>query len=427
MADPEQEQQAEGPQHGKSPDSSRPYHRYRRRRYNQHPKQKPQQQSSQDDAELVQSDQGDAATSGHSAQAQSRPEGEQSQGQAQQDENRQRGQSHRQEHQQRQRHGQNQGAQGHQGQGRKPDLSIVIPLYNEAESIPDLARQLRDALQRVGGNYEVLFIDDGSTDNSYQALRDLHFQNRRMKVIRFRRNFGKSAALAVGFAQASGAIVVTMDADLQDDPSEIPNLVRKIRDGYDLVSGWKKKRYDPITKTIPSRFFNFVTSTMTGFKLHDFNCGLKAYRSEVVKEVEVYGELHRFIPALAHWRGFRVGEIPVQHHRRRFGKTKFGPGRFFKGFLDLLTVLFTTRYIRRPLHFFGGWGTFSFIVGFAVDLWLTIEKIFNSVALSNRPIFFLGILLMIVGVQLISIGLLGEMISKGQQGREGYSIRETLL
>ncbi len=310
---------------------------------------------------------------------------------------------------------------------RKPDISVVVPLFNEAESIPDLSRQLRDVLQRQGGNYEVIFVDDGSTDNSYQILRDIHRINRRMKAIRFRRNFGKSAALAVGFTHAEGAIVVTMDADLQDDPAEIPNLVKKIREGYDLVSGWKKKRFDPITKTIPSRFFNFVTSIMTGFKLHDFNCGLKAYRNEVLKEIEVYGELHRFIPALVHWRGFRVREIPVQHHKRKYGKTKFGPGRFFKGFLDLLTVLFTTRYIRRPLHLFGGWGIFSFLVGFGIDVWLSVEWFLKLTSLSNRPIFFLGILMMIVGIQLISIGLLGEMISKGQQNREGYSIREKLL
>ena len=245
-----------------------------------------------------------------------------------------------------------------------------------------------------------------------------------MKAIRFRRNFGKSAALSVGFAHAGGAIVITMDADLQDDPQEIPNLVRKIREGYDLVSGWKKKRYDPITKTVPSRFFNFVTSMMTGIKLHDFNCGLKAYRSEVLKEIDIYGEQHRFIPALVHWRGFRIGEIPVQHHRRKFGKTKFGPGRFFKGFLDLITVLFTTRYIKRPLHLFGGWGIFAFLIGFGINLWLSIEKLVYLTPLGNRPLFFLGILLMIVGIQLISIGLLGEMISKGQQGRDGYSIRE---
>ncbi|MGD0339192.1 MAG: glycosyltransferase family 2 protein [Bacteroidota bacterium] len=372
-------------QPGKPPEKSRPYYRYRRRRFQRPPRQKRQPE------QPIES----VSVETHQPVSTAHPEHPQK--------------------------------PIPPVQIRKPDISVVIPLFNEAESLPDLSRQLRDVLQHQGGNYEVIFVDDGSTDNSYQILRDIHRINRRMKAIRFRRNFGKSAALAVGFTHAEGAIIVTMDADLQDDPTEIPNLVKKIREGYDLVSGWKKKRYDPITKIISSRFFNFVTSVMTGFRLHDFNCGLKAYRSEVLKEIEVYGELHRFIPALVHWRGFRVGEIPVQHHRRKYGKTKFGPGRFLKGFLDLLTMLFTTRYIRRPLHLFGGWGIFSFLAGFCIDLWLSIEWLLNLTALSNRPIFFLGILFMIVGIQFISIGLLGEMISKGQQTHDSYSIREKLL
>ena len=216
-----------------------------------------------------------------------------------------------------------------------------------------------------------------------------------------------------------------MDADLQDDANEIPHLVNEIKKGFDLVSGWKKKRFDPISKTIPSRIFNFVTSLLTGISLHDFNCGLKAYRREVVKEIKVYGELHRFIPALAHWSGFKIGEIPVQHHARKYGKTKFGIGRFWKGFLDLITVLFTTRYLRRPLHLFGFWGIVFFLGGFSIDLYLTILKITEGASLSNRPLFFAGVLLIIVGVQFVSIGLVGEMISKTRQRIESeYSVKE---
>jgi glycosyltransferase involved in cell wall biosynthesis len=385
MADQEQEQPSREQQPGKPSEKSRSYYRYRRRRF-QHPQKQRQQAEPTPVSEQEKTPPSIPVTPREQLQK-----------------------------------------QVSQVQSKKPDISVVIPLFNEAESLPDLSRQLRDVLQRQGGNYEVIFVDDGSTDNSYQVLRDIHRMNRRMKAIRFRRNFGKSAALSVGFAHAGGGIVITMDADLQDDPAEIPNLIRKIREGYDLVSGWKRKRYDPIVKKISSRFFNFITSIMTGFRLHDFNCGLKAYRSEVLREIEVYGELHRFIPALVHWRGFRITEIPVQHHKRRFGKTKFGPGRFFKGFLDLITVLFTTRYIRRPLHLFGGWGIAAFLAGFGIDVWLTIEWFLKLTALSNRPIFFLGILLMIVGIQFISIGLLGEMISKGQQSHEGYSIREKLF
>jgi hypothetical protein len=218
-----------------------------------------------------------------------------------------------------------------------------------------------------------------------------------------------------------------MDADLQDDPQEIPNITRKLKEGFDLVSGWKKIRFDPLlTKNLPSKLFNMVTSLMTGIRLHDFNCGLKGYRNDVVKEVKVYGELHRFIPALATWSGFRVTEIPVQHHKRKFGKTKYGPGRFLKGFLDLLTVVYVTRYIRRPLHFFGLIGSVSFFAGFAIDLWLSVLKIFFNEPLGNRPMFFLGILLIIVGIQFVSIGLLGEMLSRSQYEKETYSVRDTL-
>ncbi|MCX6138621.1 MAG: glycosyltransferase family 2 protein [Ignavibacteriales bacterium] len=309
---------------------------------------------------------------------------------------------------------------------QRVDYSVVIPLFNEEESLRDLSEQLKVVLTRLGGRYEIIFIDDGSTDNSFRVLRDLHFKNKRIKVISFRRNYGKSAALMVGFQKAQGDFVITMDADLQDDPAEIPNLVKQLRAGFDVVSGWKKKRNDPITKTVPSKFFNFVTSMATGIKIHDFNCGLKAYRKEVTKSVNVYGELHRYIPALAHWLGFRIGEVPVQHRPRKFGKSKFGAGRLFKGGLDLLTVLFTTRYMTRPLHFFGVWGMISAMAGFFLDAYLAVEWMLGRTALSNRPLFIVGLILIIVGVQFVSLGLLGEMITKGQNSEKEYSIREVL-
>ncbi len=304
------------------------------------------------------------------------------------------------------------------------DLSVIIPLYNEEDSLKELHQQLRGTLGRMNLRYELLFVDDGSTDRSFQVLRDLKRTDKHVKIIRFRRNYGKSAALSVGFDKALGNIVITMDADLQDDPAEIPALKRKLDEGFDLVSGWKKVRHDPLSKTIPSRFFNFVTSVMTGIKIHDFNCGLKAYRRDVIKSVKVYGELHRYVPVLAHWEGFRIGEVVVRHRARKFGKTKFGIGRFWKGFLDLLTALFTTRYFRRPLHLFGFWGMLSVVAGVIVDGWLAIEWARGETSLSNRPLFLGGIMLVIVGIQFISIGLLGELISKTKQTDEEYSIRD---
>lgn len=305
-----------------------------------------------------------------------------------------------------------------------PDISVVIPLYNEEDSLKELHQQLGAVLRRMNARYELLFIDDGSTDKSFQVLRDLKRNDRHVKIVRFRRNYGKSAALAVGFDKAQGNIVITMDADLQDDPAEIPALKKRIEDGYDLVSGWKKRRKDPLSKTIPSKFFNFVTSVLTGIEIHDFNCGLKAYRREVVKSVNVYGELHRYVPVLAHWEGFRIGELVVQHRPRKFGKTKFGIGRFWHGFLDLLTALFTTRYLRRPLHLFGFWGLLSVMAGVLIDGWLAVEWYLGLTSLSNRPLFLGGVLLIIVGIQFISIGLLGEMISKTRVDREEYAIRD---
>ena len=304
------------------------------------------------------------------------------------------------------------------------DISIVIPLFNEEQSLRELFDKIRNAMSR-NSKYEIIFVDDGSTDGSMRVLHELRHRDRRVKIIRFRRNYGKSAALDVGFAHAKGDFIVTMDADLQDDPNEIPSLINELKKGYDLVSGWKKKRKDPITKTIPSKFFNFVVSKLTGIKIHDFNCGLKAYRKEVIKDLNIYGELHRYIPVLAHWRGYKIGEIPVQHYSRKYGKTKFGFGRFWKGCLDLMTTLFTTRYMQRPLHLFGFWGMVSLVIGFLIDLYLVILKFTEGMALSNRPLFVGGVLLIIVGIQFISIGLIGELITKTRQSSEKeYSIRE---
>ncbi len=307
-------------------------------------------------------------------------------------------------------------------------ISVVVPLLNEEESLVELSKQLETVLERLAkGRYEVIFIDDGSTDSSFKVIQGINASNPRFKAIRFRTNHGKSAALAVGFAEATGDFVITMDADLQDDPNEIPGMIAKLEEGFDLVSGWKRKRYDPWHKTFPSKLFNAVTSRMSGLKLHDFNCGLKAYRNDVVKTVQVYGEMHRYIPALAHWEGFRVTEMPVQHRARQFGVSKFGMSRFLKGYLDLLTVMFTTRYVKRPLHFFGALGTLFALIGFSVDMYLAVEKWAFDIPLSQRPYSLLfGIAMIIVGVQLISIGLIGELIVKNNLSEQRFSIRERL-
>ncbi len=305
------------------------------------------------------------------------------------------------------------------------DISVVVPSYNEKESLPELSERLRVALDAAARHWEVWLIDDGSNDGSDVAMRALHASDPRFKVIRFRRNYGKSAALALGFKHARGRVVITMDADLQDDPAEIPNLIAKLDQGYDMVSGWKKKRHDPLSKTLPSRFFNFVTGKMSGIDIHDFNCGLKGYRSDVVKSVRIYGEMHRYIPVLAKMAGFTVAEIPVQHHARKYGKTKFGLSRFFKGFLDLMTVMFTSRYTQRPLHVFGTIGSLMFGLGLLINLWLTIEWLTGH-PVSNRPMLLLGILLMLLGIQLISTGLIAEMIAKNDTDESDYSIRDFL-
>ncbi|MCA0447423.1 MAG: glycosyltransferase family 2 protein [Bacteroidetes bacterium] len=306
-------------------------------------------------------------------------------------------------------------------------LTIVIPLLNEEESLQILRDQINEACTKASLDYEILFIDDGSTDNSWTVLSDLASKHDNIKVIRFRKNYGKSAALAVGFQEAEGEFVITMDADLQDDPFEIPNLFNKLTtENWDLVSGWKKIRHDPVSKTLPSKLFNYVTGKLVGLRLHDFNCGFKIYRNEVVKDVHVYGELHRYIPALAHLSGFKVTEHPVIHHPRKFGKSKFGMDRFVKGFLDLATVLFITRYMRRPLHFFGGLGSIFLTGGLGINLWLTIGWFNGEIAISKRPILFLGILLTILGIQFMSTGFIGEMITKMYSKTESYSIRKKL-
>lgn len=307
------------------------------------------------------------------------------------------------------------------------DVSIVVPAFEEEESLPELARQIRAACEEANLSFEVWFIDDGSRDATWAVIQEIHASDARFAGVRFRRNYGKSAALAAGFERVRGRYVITMDADLQDDPAEIPLLVAMLRDeGYDLVSGWKQKRHDPLGKTIPSRFFNFITRLVSGIKLHDFNCGLKAYHHDVVKHIRVYGEMHRYIPLLAKWEGYdRIGEKVVQHRARQFGRTKFGLERFLRGFLDLISVAFLTRFAARPLHFFGMLGTLAFLGGFIISLWLSIDKIFFGQPLSDRPMLLLGALLILIGAQLFSTGLLGDMFIRRRMEEEpNYHIAE---
>ncbi len=302
-------------------------------------------------------------------------------------------------------------------------VSVVVPLLNEEESLEPLTQAIRNAFTKVSSDYEIIFVDDGSTDKSLKVIKNLSNSDKNIKYCSFQKNYGKSAALQIGFKRATGSAVITMDADLQDDPSEIPNLLAKLDEGYDLVSGWKKHRQDPFIKKHSSKFFNYVTRVMSGIKIHDFNCGLKAYRLDVVKRMNVYGELHRYMPVLAKWEGFTVTEIPVKHHPRRYGKTKFGISRFYKGFVDLITVIFTTRYIKRPMHLFGFIGAMSFVVGVLVNLYITIEW-YLGVPIKNRPLLFLGILLIIVGVQFFAVGLLGELVAHNYQNDNEYNIKE---
>ncbi len=308
----------------------------------------------------------------------------------------------------------------------KIDVSVVIPLLNEEESLPELTKGIKQALQQ-DYSYEIIFVDDGSSDDSWEVIRELRAGDDRIRGISFRRNYGKSVALQAGFEETRGDFVVTMDADLQDDPAELPELLQMLKDGNDLVSGWKKVRHDPIQKTIPSRFFNFVTRKVSGIHLHDFNCGLKAYRKGVVKSVYVYGELHRYIPMLAKREGFsRITEKVVTHHARKYGKTKFGLNRFINGFLDLVTLLFVQKYLQKPMHFFGTWGVFFILIGGGINLYLAVMKIFYGASLSNRPLLFLGILLLVLGVQLFSTGLIGELINRNHVERQKPGIRDII-
>lgn len=305
-------------------------------------------------------------------------------------------------------------------------VTVVVPLYNEEDSLVELSVALKKVLDGLRCTWEVIFVDDGSTDDSYQKLQEIHRVNTRFKCLKFKRNYGKSAALQEGFNAAKGDYVITMDADLQDDPDEIPALISKLNEGYDLVSGWKKVRHDPFIKKHTSKIFNAVTSMMVGLKLHDYNCGLKAYVKDVVKNVKVYGEMHRYIPALAHLSGYKVTEMAVTHHERKYGHTKYGLSRFFNGLFDLITVLFTTKYIKRPLHLFGFFGVLSCIAGFGILVYLTILKFAESTPISGRPLFFVGILMAIVGVQFFSIGLIGEMITKNSAADDNVIIDKTL-
>ena len=305
----------------------------------------------------------------------------------------------------------------------KTDLSIIIPVFNEEESILELAAEIQGVMKDSTADYEVIFIDDGSSDESYDKVKSLAEKDSRIVGVRFRRNYGKSAALSEGFRISGGKMVVTMDSDLQDDPAEFPALMEKLGEGYDVISGWKKNRKDPWTKKFPSKIFNLVTRMLSGIKIHDFNCGLKAYRQEVIREIPVYGSLHRYLPVLAHWKGFAIGEIIVHHHARKYGVTKYGWRRFFDGFFDLFTVLFLTRYRQKPLHLFGFFGMSSLLAGFGISLYLTILW-FQGHAIGSRPLLFLGILLIIVGMQSFSIGLIGEMITNLKDEEGSYSIRE---
>lgn len=308
------------------------------------------------------------------------------------------------------------------------DISIVIPLFNEDESLSELTAWITKVMDANNFAYEVVFIDDGSTDKSWEVIQDLQKNNSNIKGIRFRRNYGKSAALNEGFKYVSGKVVITMDADMQDSPEEIPALSKMIlEDGYDLVSGWKKKRYDPLSKTIPTKIYNKVTSMMSGVKLNDMNCGLKAYSNDVVKNIEVYGQMHRYIPVIAKWAGFtNIGEKVVQHQARKYGTTKFGLSRFIYGPLDLLSIMFVGKFGKRPMHLFGTLGSLFFAGGFVIASYLSIAKVvFKEYEMTERPLFYLGILAMIIGVQLFVAGFLGELISRSGRERNQYHIKDS--
>lgn len=312
------------------------------------------------------------------------------------------------------------------------DLSVVIPVYNEEESISELSGWIEKVCSDAGLTYEVIFIDDGSSDHSWKEIRELSESKKNIRGLRFRRNYGKAAALHTGFTESSGDVVITMDADLQDSPDEIPGLVKMIREeGFDLVSGWKKKRFDPFIKRSTSRFYNATARLSSGIKLHDFNCGLKAYRSEVVKSIEVYGEMHRYIPMLAREAGFRkIGEKIVEHHPRKYGVTKYGLDRFLKGYLDMLTIGFITRFGKSPMHLFGSLGTLMFIIGFIMALYLGIRKLvfvhnhMRAPLVTDSPYFYIALAVMVIGTLLFLTGFLGELINRNSAERNRYLIRD---
>jgi glycosyltransferase involved in cell wall biosynthesis len=308
------------------------------------------------------------------------------------------------------------------------DISVVIPLLNEEESLPELAEWIERVMLDNNFSYEVIFVDDGSTDSSWNVIQQLRAKNDSIKGIRFQRNYGKSAALNEAFRAAQGDVVITMDADLQDSPDEIPELRRMIvEDKYDLVSGWKKVRYDnTLTKNIPSKFFNAVTSKVSKIKLHDFNCGLKSYNKKVVKSIEVYGEMHRYIPVIAKWAGFRkIGEKVVEHRKRKYGVTKFGWDRFINGFLDLMSITFVGKFSKKPMHFFGLWGLIFFVIGFLTSLFLLVSKLVDpEYAITNRPTFYIALTTIIIGTQLFLAGFISELISRNAAGRNAYLVED---
>ncbi|MHC1708002.1 MAG: glycosyltransferase family 2 protein [Bacteroidales bacterium] len=307
------------------------------------------------------------------------------------------------------------------------DISVVVPLLNERESLPELSEWIHKVMLENNFSYEVIYVDDGSKDGSWDEILNLSAANPSIKGIRFRRNYGKSAALSRGFEYASGDVVITMDADLQDSPEEIPDLYKMIKeDGFDLVSGWKRKRYDPVTKTIPTKLYNWATRKASGIKLHDFNCGLKAYKNEVIKSIEVYGEMHRYIPVIAKWAGYyNIGEKVVIHRKRKYGTTKFGLERFVNGFLDLMSITFVSKFGRRPMHLFGTLGTFLFLIGFVIAGALAYGKIvLAEYKMTDRPLFYLGLLCMILGTQFFLAGFLAELISRTDHNRNNYLVEK---
>jgi glycosyltransferase involved in cell wall biosynthesis len=309
------------------------------------------------------------------------------------------------------------------------DISIVIPLYNEAESLPELFKRIKAVMEQNGFSFEVIFVDDGSKDESWQVITELKAAHPEViRALKFRRNYGKSPALYCGFKKAEGDVVFTMDADLQDSPDEIPDLYKMINEkGFDIVSGWKKKRYDPISKRWPSKFFNWTVRRISKLPLHDFNCGLKAYRKDVIKSIEIYGEMHRYIPVIAKWGGFRkITEKVVQHKPRKYGSSKFGAERMIKGFLDLISLTFVSKFGKRPMHFFGVIGSLLFIVGLIIAIYLTYAKFFlQGYRMTERPLFYFGLLAMIMGMQVFSAGFVAEMISRNSPRRNEYEIEKT--